>query len=94
VAPFLAFDLMRERAIEVVIVKAKITKKDPIDASVTCSKIESGGRPTQIQLLKDVSLSVSWLGRPKHEGISKQMQQMQKRTNHPLPRLKCLNLPY
>ena len=57
--PFLAFDLMRESAIEVVIAKAKIIKTDPIDACVTCSNNESGGRPVQIQLLKDISSFVS-----------------------------------
>ena len=58
-APFFALDLTKESAIEVVITKAKFTKTDPIDASVTCSNDESGGRPVEIQLLKDISSFVS-----------------------------------
>ena len=60
-ASFFALDLMQESATEVVIAKVKITKTDPIDASVTCSSNESGDRLLQIQLLEYISLFVSCL---------------------------------
>ena len=54
VDPFFALDRMRKIAIDVVIVKARITMAEPMDASVTCSSNDSGGRPGQIQSLSDL----------------------------------------
>ena len=55
---------MREIAIEVVIKNAMMTRVDPMDASVMYSSVESGGRPVQIQSLRDLFSSVKRLGKP------------------------------